>query len=202
MVVPFGDKNYYAVRPQTPIPNRRVLQTSEPIDLDGFFALHPALASLKSVYDERHPAIVHAVGSLVNTRSHFDAQDYMDPGTPGTKSAPSGWLNGYLQSTSESMASPFRGVALSANVPRSLMGRAPALAMARVAGFGIRGGPATSQIEDIFAKMYPDTFERCKNAASGESRTVFAGKWRRVSAVSIRSDHASNLPARESGCRS
>jgi uncharacterized protein (DUF1501 family) len=162
MVVPFGDRNYYAVRPQIAIPEPTRSGDERAIDLDGFFALHPALSSLKPLYDEGHLALVHAVGSPANTRSHFDAQDYMESGTPGTKSVADGWLNRYMQTNSEPGASPFRGIALTATVPRSLMGPAPTIAMARVAGFGIRGGPATAQIEEIFSKMYPETFEAVK----------------------------------------
>jgi uncharacterized protein (DUF1501 family) len=162
MVVPFGDKNYYSVRPQISIPEPLRSGDDRSIDLDGFFALHPALSSLKPIYDERHLAIVHAVGSPSNTRSHFDAQDYMESGAPGTRSVADGWLNRYMQSNSEIDATPFRGVALSANVPRSLMGRAPAVAMTRVSDFGIRGGRAAAEIEETFAKMYPDTFEAVK----------------------------------------
>src|SRR5262249_46242030 len=170
MVVPFGDRNYYAVRPQIAIAEPTRSGDERAIDLDGFYALHPALRSLKTIYDERHLAIVHAVGSPANTRSHFDAQDYMESGMPGTKSVADGWLNRYMQANSEPGASPFRGISLSANVPRSLMGAAPSIAMARVAGFGIRGGPGTAQIEEIFSKMYPETFEavRMLRAANPE----------------------------------
>src|SRR5438477_6621568 len=73
MVVPFGDRNYYSVRPQIAIPEPLGSSEDRAIDLDGFFALHPALSSLKPIYDERHLAIVHAVGSPNTTRSHFDA---------------------------------------------------------------------------------------------------------------------------------
>jgi uncharacterized protein (DUF1501 family) len=166
MVVPFGDKNYYAVRPQIAIPEPSRSATERAIDLDGFFALHPALGSLKGIYDERHLAIIHAVGSPANTRSHFDAQDYMESGTPGRKSVADGWLNRYMQANSESAASPFRGVALSANIPRTLMGPASTIAMAQIAAFGIRGGPATAQLEETFAKMYPDTFDAVKKLRS------------------------------------
>jgi uncharacterized protein (DUF1501 family) len=170
MVVPFGDRNYYAVRPQIAIPEPTRSGDERAIDLDGFYALHPALRSLKGIYDERHLALVHAVGSPANTRSHFDAQDYMESGAPGTKSIADGWLNRYMQTNSEPGASPFRGIALTATVPRSLMGSAPAIAMARVAAFGIRGGPATAQIEETFSKMYPETFEavRMLRAANPE----------------------------------
>src|SRR6185295_19595665 len=93
MVVPFGDKNYYAVRPQIAIPEPSRAGDERAIDLDGFFALHPSLDSLKPIYDTGHLAVVHAVGSPDNTRSHFDAQDYMESGAPGNKSVSDGWLN-------------------------------------------------------------------------------------------------------------
>src|SRR5216110_2509897 len=80
MVVPFGDRNYYAVRPQIAIPEPTRSGDERAIDLDGFFALHPTLSSLKPLYDEGHLALVHAVGSPANTRSHYDAQDYMESG--------------------------------------------------------------------------------------------------------------------------
>ncbi len=162
MVVPFREKHYYSVRPQIAIAEPLRSAEDRGIDLDGSFALHPALTSLKPLYDERHLAIVHAVGSPSSTRSHFDAQDYMESGTPGSKSVSDGWLNRYMQSASAKNATAFRAVALSANVPRSLMGPAPTVAMTRVSDFGIRGGRATPEIEAMFAKMYPETFEAVK----------------------------------------
>lgn len=162
MVVPFGDKHYYSVRPQIAIPEPSRSGEDRAIDLDGFFALHPALGSLKPVYDEGQLAIVHAAGSPSNTRSHFDAQDYMECGTPGNKNVEDGWLNRYMQSASELDATPFRAVAISPNVPRSLMGQAPAIAMTRLADFGIRRGPAAAEIEETFAILYPETFEAVK----------------------------------------
>ena len=87
-VIPFKDKSYYSLRPSIAIAEPASGE-ERTIDLDGFYGLHPALASLKSVYDKGHLAIVHAAGSPDNTRSHFDAQDYMEIGTPGIKSTPS-----------------------------------------------------------------------------------------------------------------
>ena len=84
MVVPFGEKNYYNLRPNLAIPKPDGTEDAA-IDLDGFFGLHPALSPLKPIYDAGHMAIVHAVGSPDPTRSHFDAQDYMESGTPGRK---------------------------------------------------------------------------------------------------------------------
>ena len=84
MVVPFGEQRYYDLRPSIAIPEPDGTPNSA-VDLDGFFGLHPALAPLKPMYDARHLAIVDAVGSPDPTRSHFDAQDYMESGTPGYK---------------------------------------------------------------------------------------------------------------------
>jgi uncharacterized protein (DUF1501 family) len=170
MVVPFGDRSYSVARPQIAIPEPVRGGEERAIDLDGFFALHPSLESLKPIYDAGHLAIVHAVGSPDTTRSHFDAQDYMESGTPGNKSVSDGWLNRFLQSTPAADATPFRGVALSPTLPRSLIGPAPTVAMQRVADFGIRGGRATPEVEAMFAELYKDTFDAVKMLRSVNSQ--------------------------------
>src|SRR5450759_4287316 len=101
IVVPHGEKAYYAMRPSIAIPRplglgRQLGAGDSAIDLDGFFGLHPALAPLKPLYDRGLLAPVHAVGSPSATRSHFDAQDYMETGTPDNKGTADGWLNRYL----------------------------------------------------------------------------------------------------------
>lgn len=159
MVVPFGDRHYYSFRPQIAIPEPARNADERTIDLDGFFGLHPALDSLKAIYDERHLAIVHAVGSPSNTRSHFDAQDYMESGKPDNKNAADGWLNRYMQAKSAFKTTPFRGVAIGTNIPRSLTGAAPVVTMTRVSDFGLRGRRASRELESAFAEMYPDTFD-------------------------------------------
>src|ERR1043165_493451 len=97
MVVPFGERAYYDLRPSIAIPRPQSGNAEAAIDLDGFFGLHPALAPMKPLWDARRLAIVEATGSPDNTRSHFDAQDYMESGTPGRKSTEEGWLNRLLQ---------------------------------------------------------------------------------------------------------
>jgi uncharacterized protein (DUF1501 family) len=77
VVVPYREKNYYAMRPTISIKENEVL------DLNGFFGLHPQMAAFKPLYEQGHLAIVHAAGSPDPSRSHFDAQDYMESGTPG-----------------------------------------------------------------------------------------------------------------------
>ena len=154
MVVPFGDKSYYSVRPNIAIPEPKGGNADTALDLDGHFALHPALAPFKPIYDAGNLAIVHAVGSPDNTRSHFDAQDYMEAGTPGNKSATDGWLNRYMTAKKDPQSSPFRAVSLTANLPRTLMGRAPAIAMTNIADFGVRAGQGNNQVAKGFEELY------------------------------------------------
>jgi uncharacterized protein (DUF1501 family) len=156
MVVPFGDKSYAGARPQIAVPEPRAGNADASLDLDGFFALHPQLAPFKPIYSAGNLAIVHAVGSPDNTRSHFDAQDYMESATPGTKSTADGWLNRYMLAKKEAKASPFRAVAFSANIPRSLMGSAPALAMTNIADFGVRSGKGGGQVAQSFEALYAE----------------------------------------------
>jgi uncharacterized protein (DUF1501 family) len=149
MVVPYGDPNYYGLRPGIGVPQNSV------VDLDGFFGLHPALTPLKPIYDEKQLAIVEAVGSPDPTRSHFDAQDYMESGTPGRKSTEDGWLNRALGQTPGG-GSPVRAVSMGTNLPRSLRGPNPAVAIADLRTFQIReSGPATT-----FEAMYDSTVDK------------------------------------------
>src|SRR6202022_3778835 len=110
IVVPHGEQAYYSMRPSIAIPRPRGSEGA--IDLDGFFGLHPSMTAFKPLWDSGHLAVVHAAGSPDNTRSHFDAQDYMESGTPGVKSTGDGWLNRYLQSKSDPDRSLFRAVSL------------------------------------------------------------------------------------------
>lgn len=170
-VVPFADAEYYSLRPTLAIA-RPGSGEQAAIDLDGRFGLHPALAPFKRLFDEKQLAIVHAVGSPDNTRSHFDAQDYMESGTPGVKSTADGWLNRYLQSKPEPQASPFRAVAMSANMPRAMQGKAPAVAMQRINDFTLRAGrgATAAQIEGGFESMYAQTVD---TALGGTGRETF-----------------------------
>src|SRR6185369_17184579 len=132
MVVPFGDAEYYRARPSIAIARPDSVDDAA-VDLDGFFGLNPRLRPLKDLWDRRELAIVHACGSPDATRSHFDAQDYMESATPGVKSTGDGWLNRYLQARHAQQDSPFRAVSLTAQLPRTLQGTAPALAMSQIA---------------------------------------------------------------------
>src|SRR5438093_2803002 len=119
VVVPFAESEYYRARPSIAI-GRPGAGDGTAIDLDGFFGFNPRLQPLKPLWDARQLAIVHACGSPDSTRSHFDAQDYMETATPGVKSTSDGWLNRYLQARRAEVPTPFRAVALTAQLPRML----------------------------------------------------------------------------------
>lgn len=153
MIVPFGERDYYAARPSLAIA-RPGAGADTAIDLDGFFGLHPRMSALKPFWDSDNLAIVHACGSHDGTRSHFDAQDYMESATPGVKSTPDGWLNRYLHAKEHQKATPFRAVALASQLPRALQGTAPALAIGQIAQFGIRAGQSTDMVQSSFEAEY------------------------------------------------
>ncbi|MGH9554301.1 MAG: DUF1501 domain-containing protein [Terriglobales bacterium] len=170
MVVPHGESAYYRMRPSIAIPQPRRGADSA-IDLDGFFGLHPAMSSLQPLWDARQLALVHAAGSPDGTRSHFDAQDYMESGTPGVKSTEDGWLNRALREpVSAKSASPFRALALGTTLPRTLAGTQPAIALNNISEFGVGGGnPATQPVSNTFEAMYSQSVDAVLHGTSRET---------------------------------
>jgi len=183
VVVPHGEAAYYRMRPSIAIPRPVSDAAQAAIDLDGFFGLHPSLAPMKELWDRGLLAPVHAVGSPSNTRSHFDAQDYMESGTPDNKGTPDGWLNRYLatRGTCEQCAaggaqlaasnrkdnapSPFEAVAMTPQTPRILEGPAPVIAMNSLDEFSIRtNGTEAERIEALYRTGTTDVV----HAAGGE----------------------------------
>jgi uncharacterized protein (DUF1501 family) len=163
IVIPYREPNYYALRPTIAIPQKQVL------DLDGFFGLHPAMASLQPLFTQGHLAIVHATGSPDHTRSHFDAQDFMESGTPGLKSTRDGWLNRALQAEDarhKQEHTAFRAVALGPDVPRTLSGKISALAINNVQDFAVGGrGPKPAPVSAAFESMYDQSSDSLLHSA-------------------------------------
>ena len=157
MVSPHGDPAYARARTSIALAPPRRGDGATALDLDGFFALHPSLAPLRAAWDGRTLAIVHACGSPDTTRSHFDAQDYMESGTPGVKSTPDGWLGRAASVLPRESATPFRSVALASRLPRSLRGDAGALAMSSLDKFDVRAAPAGAR--QGFEAMYADSVQ-------------------------------------------
>jgi uncharacterized protein (DUF1501 family) len=165
IVVPHGERSYYAMRPSINIPRKEVL------DLDGFFGLHPSLASFQPLWDQRHLAIVHAAGSPDPTRSHFDAQDFMESGTPGLKATPDGWLNRALHSApTTSDKSAFRAISLGPALPRILTGQERAVAVNNINDFGVGGrNPNAAPIANTFEAMYDQSVDSVLHGTGQET---------------------------------
>jgi uncharacterized protein (DUF1501 family) len=121
VVVPHGEAGYYAARPTIAVPPPG--QAGGALDLDGHFGMHPAMAALLPLWQERSLAFIHAAGSPDPTRSHFDAQDYIETGTPGHRSTRDGWMNRLLAQLPGPPA-PTSAIAFGATIPRMLSGRA------------------------------------------------------------------------------
>ena len=167
VVVPFGEPNYYRMRPTIAIPEPKRGGTDAALDLDGFFGLHPSMQPLLPLFRSGQLAIVQAVGSPDPTRSHFDAQDYMESGTPGLKATDNGWLNRALQNMPEEKPSPFRAVAFGPYLPRTLQGAAPAVAIADLKQFKMYGPQQT--VEGGFEAMYAQTVDHAMRGVGNET---------------------------------
>jgi uncharacterized protein (DUF1501 family) len=163
IVIPHAEPSYFTMRPSIAISRSQV------IDLNGFFGLHPAMTSFKPLWDQGHLAIVHAAGSPDTTRSHFDAQDYMESGTPGVKSTTDGWLNRTMQSEAAS-DTPFRAVALGTSLPRILSGKASVVAVSNVNSFSIaNGNPAAAPLGNTFEAMYAQSVDSVLHGTGNET---------------------------------
>jgi len=168
-VVPYGERSYYAMRPSIAIPAPNGGQGAA-LDLDGFFGLHPSLEPLIPLFRSKQLAIVQAAGSPDNSRSHFDAQDYMESGTPGVKSTEDGWLNRYLQKQPDENATPFRAVAMGAQMPRTLRGSVPALAIPDIRQFQVLAPVAVSgAMEGGFEALYAQTVDQALHGTGQET---------------------------------
>ena len=192
MAIPFGEKAYYRVRRSIAVAGPSRSGGATAIDLDGFFGLHPSLGPLHDLYRGGELAIVHASGSPHPTRSHFDAQDFMETATPGVKSTRDGWLNRLLadnacscsgrtledkaahsedHSSGQSLmgeGSPLRGVAMGAEMPLALRGPYPTVAIADLQRFGIAGG-RSPELESVFERMYRSESDDLIADAAGDS---------------------------------
>ena len=147
VVVPFFEPRYYQLRPSIAIP-----QPGKPnggLDLDGRFALHPALQPLKAMWDSKQFAIVHSAGSHDPSRSHFDAQEFMECGTPGIKRE-DGWLNRALMPVTPD-SSPVRAIASGAQLPKTLQGSRGAIAVDSLPKFQVADKASAEMLEHLYS---------------------------------------------------
>jgi uncharacterized protein (DUF1501 family) len=171
VVVPFGDRDYYANRPTLAI-QEPGSSAGTAVDLDGFFGLHPSLAPLKELYDDGALAAVHAAGSPDDSHSHFEAMDFMERGTPGSKTLTTGWIGRHLGSLDTGNSSPFRAVGVAHSVQASLRGPVSAAALQSIADFhlkGLRSPAELASFQTSLASLYPST-----DFLDGQAKQTFA----------------------------
>ncbi|MFN8527868.1 MAG: DUF1501 domain-containing protein [Anaerolineae bacterium] len=171
-IVPFGEgANYYD--------NRPTLGVAEPgsgddaaIDLNGFFGFHPSLAPLKDIYTAGSLAVVHATGSIDPSRSHFDAMQFMEYGTPGNKTTGTGWIGRHLMATAERNQSPFRAVGMGSMVPNSLRGGETPVSLRSIGEFHLRGREnELRRAEQVLSQLYGT--ESPSDMLGSQARAVF-----------------------------
>ena len=170
-VTPFTDEALKKMRPDLFLSPSSNNNKKALIDLDGTFGLHPSMVSFETLFKQKQLAIVHGVGSPFNSRSHFDAQDYMESGTPGDKTTHDGWLNRLLTATTNNN-SPFQAVSITNNLPKSFVGKNPALAISNLKDFAIqvkRNPAAISTSAKSFEDLYDHTSSQLLNKAGKES---------------------------------
>lgn len=154
MVVPYGDSEYYDLRRTIAVPKPNA--NGGVVNLDGHFGLHPSLKPFEKLWQNKQLAVIHSAGSPDNTRSHFDAQDYMESGTPGNKGTRDGWLNRLLQTQKSENDSHFRAVAMARESPRSFMGKAPTITMTSLSDFAVKAGVYTKSVQGGFEGIYQE----------------------------------------------
>ncbi|MCA0457282.1 MAG: DUF1501 domain-containing protein [Chloroflexi bacterium] len=154
-VVPYGDgRHYYDARPSLALPEPGSDKNAV-VDLDGYFGFHQSLASLYDIYSAGNLAVVHATGSIDPSRSHFDAMQFMEYGTPGSKGGGTGWVGRHLESAAWQNDSPFRAVGMGAMVPSSLRGRVSPLSMRSIADFHLKGREGElRRAEQVLSQLY------------------------------------------------
>jgi uncharacterized protein (DUF1501 family) len=156
MIIPYAEDTYYTARPQLAIP-RPDTSGNDPkaLDLDGFFGLHPALLPLLPIFQGGEMTAVHATGSPHETRSHFEAMDFMERGTPGSYGVSTGWIGRHLASLDLSNPSPIRGIGWGVAVQAALVGAPSVKAMQSIADYHLAGDTqAATQMMASLVSLY------------------------------------------------
>jgi uncharacterized protein (DUF1501 family) len=152
LVAPYNEGAYYANRPTIAVPPPGAA-TNPAYDLDGQFGLHPAAGGMHELYQANKLAFVHAAGLTSDTRSHFDAMEFMERGTPGNKTTATGWMTRHLQSANHQAPMPALGVG--SITPTVFLGSTDAVSMASVDDFGVAGDwQWTGQLRRALRTMY------------------------------------------------
>jgi uncharacterized protein (DUF1501 family) len=167
-VTPFNDNYLKAARPNLFLAPDKLGARKPLIDLDGNFGLHPSMKAFEPFFRNKNLAIVHGIGSPNKSRSHFDAQDYMESGTPFKKGTESGWLNRAAELIHNESPTPFQAVSLTSSLPRSLYGKHRALAISNINNFNVQTG-SKSKNENVLARGLEDLYNQSNSVLLGET---------------------------------
>jgi uncharacterized protein (DUF1501 family) len=199
MIVPHGEDAYYAARPRLAIP--RPDDSSSPltaIDLDGFFGLHPAMASLQPIFQNGGIMAVHNTGSPHDTRSHFEAMDFMERGTPDDYSLPSGWIGRHLATLNSQNDSPLRAIGWGASMQASLRGSISPVVLQSIIDYHLAGDPAAAaRMMESLGSLY--ALETDSLAASAEATRAAVDLLAQVGYQSYRPSNDAAYPDSEFG---
>lgn len=154
-VSPINDIHFKNARPNLFMSPAKLEGAS--FDLDGQFSLHPSLNKFNDLFKEKRLAILHGVGSPNTTRSHFDAQDFMETGTPFNKGTESGWLNRAIGLLGHE-STPFSAVSLTPTLPRSFFGSNEALAINNLQDFALKI-PGNNNFSKNTAASFEDLYD-------------------------------------------
>jgi uncharacterized protein (DUF1501 family) len=199
-IVPYGDgANYYEARPTLAVPEPGSSPNAA-VDLNGYFGLHPAFAPLKDIYSAGALSVIHATGSIDPSRSHFDAMQFMEYGTPGDKTTGTGWVGRHLQSAAWQSDSPFRAVGMGAMVPSSLRGSVTPLSLRSIADFHLRGREGElRRAQQTLSQLY--SVEAPADALGSQAKMVFetVDILQSLSAVGYQPSNGADYPADDMG---
>ena len=208
-VQPLADPHLAALRPRLVLPLSKEAGDGGLLPLSDGYGLHPSLAALAPFYREGQLAVLHGVGSPVPTRSHFDAQAYMETGTPGDKDTASGWLNRAVglaghEAHGRGAETPFQAVAIGPSMPKALMGPAPAVAIASLDRFTLPTGTGdftADGLDALYRQTAADVLGADVLQASGRESLDAAGLIGRATARAYRPEHGAEYPREQIGER-
>lgn len=192
---PYGDAEYYKARPNIALPKPKTAGSESLVDLDGYFGLHPAFAPLKTAWDLGQLAIVHAAGSREMTRSHFDAQEFLETGTPGVRGTTTGWMDRCLSRVPGSDV--LQGVSFSPLRPRAFLGNEPVLVMQDLPSFELSAPGWKNEAEKLLREMYGAAGDAVADAGHHTFETLDV--LRRSPAICAHPSNGARYPVRPFG---
>ena len=174
MIVPYAEDAYYSARPQLAIPRPDDSSSDlKVLDLDGFFGLHPALSPLHSIFQANEMKAVHATGSTASTRSHFEAMNFMESGTPDDHSLTTGWIGRHLSTLDTGNTSPVRAVGWGTAAQRALAGSISPVVLKSIADYHLGGRlDVAQQMMASIQQLYSQSTESLAAAATATTEAI------------------------------